>query len=36
MISPVSKLNISNADLTRSIVIAQLFAVFEEKEIENL
>jgi potassium efflux system protein len=45
LISPVSKLNsnikiyfwcknISNADLTRSIIIAQIFEVFEEKEIE--
>ena len=47
MISPVSKLNsnikiyfwckdISNADLTRNLVIAQIFEAFEEKEIEIL
>jgi potassium efflux system protein len=45
MISPVSKTNsnikiyfwcknISNADLTRSLIIAQIFEVLEEKEIE--
>ncbi|MBC8984997.1 mechanosensitive ion channel [Pedobacter sp. N36a] len=45
MISPVSKLNsnikiyfwckdISNADMTRNIVIAQIFEAFEEKEVE--
>ncbi len=45
MISPVNKLksnvkiyfwckNISSADLTRSMVIAEIFEVFEEKEIE--
>ncbi|WP_235884632.1 mechanosensitive ion channel family protein [Pedobacter hiemivivus] len=45
MINPVSKLNsnikiyfwckdISDADLTRSIIIAQIFEAFEEKEIE--
>ncbi|WGQ10501.1 mechanosensitive ion channel [Pedobacter gandavensis] len=45
MISPVSKQNsnikiyfwckdISNADMTRNIVIAQIFEAFEEKEIE--
>jgi potassium efflux system protein len=45
MISPVSKVNsnikiyfwcknISNADLTRSLIIAQIFEVLEEKEIE--
>jgi len=47
MISPVSKVNssikiyfwckdISNADLTRNIIIAQIFETFEEKEIEIL
>ena len=47
MISPVSKLNsnikiyfwckdISNADLTRNLVIAQIFEAFEEKDIEIL
>lgn len=47
MISPLSKVNssikiyfwckdISNADLTRNIIIAQIFETFEEKEIEIL
>jgi potassium efflux system protein len=47
MISPVNKLNsnvkiyfwcknISSADLTRSIIIAQIFEAFEEKEIEMI
>ncbi|WP_288879143.1 mechanosensitive ion channel family protein [Pedobacter panaciterrae] len=47
MISPLSKINssikiyfwckdISNADLTRNIIIAQIFETFEEKEIEIL